>query len=125
MSRYRILFVDDEPAMRDIAVLSLRREPSFDVTACDSGERALEVAQDWTPDLILLDVVMPGLDGPATLARLRQAPASAAIPVVFLTARSRPEDVERLMHLGAAAVLPKPFKPHTLADAVRPFLVTP
>lgn len=120
---YRILYVDDEPDMREIAVLSLKRDPDFDVRPCASGLEALQVAAEWQPDLILLDVVMPDMDGPGTLDRLRAAPALAHIPVVFITARSQPQEATRLRSLGAAGVLAKPFNPLTLAAAIRPFLV--
>ena len=67
----KILYVDDEPDIREIAVLSLQRDPSFDVRPCGSGREALEAVKEWRPDLVMLDVVMPDMDGPAILARLR------------------------------------------------------
>ena len=120
---HRILYVDDEPDMRDIVSLSLGRDPSFEVRSCGSGREALEIAADWRPDLILLDVVMPDMDGPATLARLKDIPAMRSVPVVFITARSHPAEVTRLTALGATGVIAKPFSPKTLAPTVKTYLI--
>jgi CheY-like chemotaxis protein len=119
---HRILYVDDEPDMRDIVSLSLDREPSFDVRSCGSGREALDIVAEWRPDAILLDVVMPDMDGPTTLARLREIPAGRSVPVVFLTARSHPSEIARLMALGAAGVIAKPFSPLNLASTVKIYL---
>lgn len=119
MSR-RLLLVDDEEAIRTIARLSLERIAGFTVIPAASGRAALEAAADDGPfDVVLLDVMMPGLDGPATLARLRAGPLPAGVPVVFLTAKTTPADRERLLALGAAGVIAKPFDPMTLPDQVR------
>jgi CheY-like chemotaxis protein len=120
--RNRILYVDDEADMREIAVLSLERDASFEVRPCGSGREALGLAAEWRPDLILLDVVMPDMDGPATLGHLRDVASLRGVPVVFITARSQPEEVERLVALGATAVIAKPFNPMTLAATVKAFL---
>ena len=119
---HRILYVDDEPDMRDIVSLALDREPAFDVRSCGSGREALEIAAEWRPDLVLLDVVMPDMDGPTTLARLREIPAGRSVPVVFLTARSQPSDIARLTAFGAAGVIAKPFSPMKLAATVKIYL---
>ena len=118
----RILYVDDEPDIREIATMALELDPALEVRACASGQEALAVAADWAPDLALLDVMMPDMDGPETLARLRADGMSADVPVVFITARSQERDVERLKALGAAGVIAKPFDPMTLADQLRGFL---
>jgi two-component system OmpR family response regulator len=115
----KILYVDDEDDIREIAVMSLELDPEIAVKACNSGSGALTVASEWLPDLILLDVMMPDMDGPETLERLRLDPKTASIPVVFATARSQPEDLERFMSLGAAGVISKPFDPMTLAEQAR------
>jgi CheY-like chemotaxis protein len=120
---HRILYVDDEPDMQDIVSLSLGREPSFDVRSCGSGREALGIAAEWQPDLILLDVVMPDLDGPTTLVRLREIPAVRSVPVVFVTARSQPAEVVRLRALGASGVIGKPFSPKALVESVKTYLV--
>lgn len=118
----KILYVDDEDDIREIAVMALELDSEISVKSCVSGTDALTVASEWLPDLILLDVMMPGMDGPETLERLRQAPETSPIPVVFTTARTQPEDLERFVSLGAAGVISKPFDPMTLAEQARAML---
>jgi len=115
----RILYVDDETGIQSVAKLALEMVGGFTVKLCGSGEEALREAAAFAPDLILLDVMMPGMDGPATLAALREQPALAAIPVVLMTARAQAEDVARYLSLGALDVIAKPFDPMTLASQVR------
>ncbi len=112
----RLLLVDDEEAIREIAKISLERVGDWEVVAVASGEAAVEAASVAAEsfDAVLLDVMMPGLDGPAALERLRDGPLAAAVPVIFLTAKVQPADRERLLSLGAAGVLAKPFDPMTL-----------
>lgn len=114
-----ILLIDDEPDIRTIGTLSLERVGGFAVHAAESGAVGIDLARRVAPELILLDVMMPGLDGPATLARLRADPGLAAIPVVFMTAKVQPDEVERYMALGVAGVIPKPFDPMTLPEQIR------
>lgn len=122
MTRYRIVYADDEADIREIAALALEMEPDFEVMTCDGGEAALELAARWHPHLILLDYMMPDLDGPDTLKRLRQTPGVAETPVAFVTARIQSREVARLFALGAAGVVPKPFDAMTLAATVKKFL---
>ncbi|WP_224407369.1 response regulator [Afifella sp. IM 167] len=122
MTESRILYVDDEPDIREVAVLSLKLESAFEVKACSCGQDALLMAEEWQPDLVLLDVMMPGMDGPQTLAALRENTRTEAIPVVFITARTQAYEVERFIELGAAGVIAKPFDPITLAGTVRQYL---
>jgi CheY-like chemotaxis protein len=122
MSARRILLVDDDPDIRQIAALSLRRIGQFDVRLASSGSEALELAAADPPDLVLLDVSMPGMDGPATLAALRAGPAASKVPVVFFTATSSEGEVARLCALGAVAVVPKPFDVAALPRLVRDIL---
>lgn len=119
MTRFRILHVDDEPDIREIVALSLGLDPELIVQACAGGADAIAIAGDWRPDLILLDVVMPQMDGPMTMAALRALDSTARVPVVFMTARAQSSERERLMALGAAGVICKPFDPMTLAPVVR------
>ena len=119
MTAYRILVVDDEPDIRKVVERSLARDPTFTIRCCASGEAALAEAADWAPHLILLDVMMPRMDGPTTLARLRTNPATAGIPVVFLTARARSEELEYVATLRANGAIAKPFEPAALREAVR------
>ena len=116
---YRILHVDDDPLMRDVVELALSFDADFAVMSCADGEAALAALPGWQPDMIILDVMMPNMDGPAVLARLRANPDTAKIPVIFITARAPPSERERLMALGAAAVIAKPFYPVKLAETVR------
>jgi len=122
MSGVRILHVDDEPDIREVVDLSLGLNPEFDVRACSSGAEAVVTATEWSPRLILLDVMMPGMDGPATLARLREDSRTAAIPVLFMTARAQTREIEHFIALGAEGVICKPFDPMTLAFQVQSHL---
>ena len=118
----KVLIVDDEPDIRRIAKLGLSRVGGMEVVEAANGAEALVRAKADKPDAVLLDVMMPGLDGPSTLARLREDPATAGIPVVFLTAKAIAAELERLKVLGAAGVLTKPFDPMTLARELRALL---
>ncbi|MGA3310675.1 MAG: response regulator [Xanthobacteraceae bacterium] len=119
MSAIRILHVDDEPDIREIVDMSLGLNPDFEVRACSSGAEAIAAATEWSPFLILLDVMMPGMDGPTTLTQLRKNPQTSAIPVVFMTARAQTKEVEHFIALGAQGVISKPFDPMTLAVQVQ------
>lgn len=115
----KILYVEDEPDIQAVARVALELLGGFQVGICANGQEALATVPVFGPDLILLDVMMPGMDGPTTLARLRADPASAAIPVIFLTAKVQPEEVLHYQGLGALDVIAKPFDPMTLAAQVR------
>jgi CheY-like chemotaxis protein len=119
MSAIRILHVDDEPDIREIVDMSLGLNPEFEVRACASGAEAIAAAIEWSPFVILLDVMMPGMDGPTTLAQLRKNPQTSDIPVLFMTARAQTREVEEIISLGAQGVISKPFDPMTLAFVVR------
>ena len=118
----RVLYVDDEEDIREIAVMALELDPGLTVRDCDGGAEAVEVATQWRPHLILLDLMMPGMDGTATLAALRARPETMNMPVAFITARTQRADTERLLALGACAVIAKPFDPMTLAGRIRALL---
>ena len=119
---YRLLYVDDEADIREIAAMSLELDPDLEVKSCASGEEAITAAPGFKPDLILLDMMMPDMDGPATLLRLRELPETAETPVVFVTARAQSKDVDQLVRLGAKGVIAKPFDPMKLAAQARAFL---
>jgi two-component system OmpR family response regulator len=121
----RVVYVDDEADIREVAALSLGLDPELEVRTCASGADLITIAATWHPDIILLDVMMPGMDGPSTLAGLRRNPALAAIPVVFITARTQSREVERFTAMGAAGVITKPFDPMTLASTAKGFLNKP
>ena len=118
----RILLVEDEDDIREVAQIALGLDPGFEIRACASGHEALPLAAEWKPDLILLDVMMPGIDGPETLARLRQDPVAGATTVVCITARTQADELRRLRGLGVAGIIAKPFDPMKLAASVRAFL---
>jgi CheY-like chemotaxis protein len=113
-----VLYIDDEPDIRQIVQMSLGLAPDLTIHTGNSGEQALTLARALNPDLVLLDVMMPGLDGPSTLARMRAEPALAKFPVVFMTAKAMPQEVARFRELGAVGVIAKPFDPMKLADQV-------
>lgn len=115
----RILYVEDEPDIAVIVKLTLESMGGFHVEACASGAEALEKAANQPVDLILLDVMMPGMDGPATLEALRKIPATADTPVVFMTAKTQAEEVARYRSLGVADVIAKPFDPMALPGQVQ------
>ncbi len=113
-----LLYIDDEPDIRQIVQMALGLAPGLSVHLADSGEQALSLARTLHPDLVLLDVMMPGLDGPGTLARMRAEPSLAGLPVIFMTAKAMPQGVARFRELGAAGVIGKPFDPMKLAAQV-------
>lgn len=115
----RVLYVDDEPDIREIAELSLSLDPAMEVRTAPDGAAALAIAGEWQPDIILLDVMMPQMDGPAVLAALRRDPATADIRVAFVTARAQRSEIQTFATLDAVGVIAKPFDPITLAAQVR------
>lgn len=125
MSPLRVLHVDDEPDIREVVEFSLGLDPDLLIQGCASGQEALAAAPDWAPDIILLDVMMPVMDGAATFARLREDPRTARIPVVFMTARAQSRELDVFRSLGVAGVIPKPFDPMTLAATVRAYAEPP
>jgi CheY-like chemotaxis protein len=116
---HRILYVEDEPDIQAVAKLALEMVGGFTVKVCSSGEEALREAAAFAPDMILLDVMMPGMDGPSTLKALRELPSLAELPVAFMTAKVQPAEVAHYKTLGARDVIAKPFDPMTLASQVR------
>lgn len=118
----KILVVDDEDDLRRVASLSLSRIGGMQVVEASSGTDALRMAEAEMPDAILLDVMMPLMDGPAILQALKSRSATAGIPVIFLTAKAMKSEIDRLRAMGAAGVLTKPFDPVSLAAQVRSVL---
>ena len=115
----KILLVEDDPDIRVIVKSALEMMGGFEVRACSSGAEALSAVEELAPQLALLDVMMPELDGPGVLARLRELPATVTLPVIFLTAKASPQESERLRALGAVGVLSKPFDPLNLHEQIR------
>lgn len=115
----KILYVEDEPDIQMIARVALENVGGFELCVCSSGVEALEKAASFAPDLLLLDVMMPGMDGPTTLGELRKLPSLAKTPVMFMTAKVQPQEVEFLKSLDVADVIAKPFDPMGLAKNIR------
>jgi two-component system, OmpR family, response regulator len=113
-----ILYVDDEPDIREVVQMSLSLVEGLDVQTCESGERALQLLPQLRPDMLLLDVMMPGMDGPSTLMKLRTVPGLEKLPVIFMTAKAMPQEVARFRELGAVSVIAKPFDPIKLGNQV-------
>jgi two-component system alkaline phosphatase synthesis response regulator PhoP len=118
----RVLVIDDEEDVRFVAQLSLGRVGGMTVLEATSGEEGVALARSDQPDFILLDMMMPGMDGAATFRALRAGSDTAGIPVVFLTAKAMTAEVQGLKELGAKGVVLKPFDPMTLADEIRAIL---
>lgn len=115
----RVYYVEDEPDIRIIAELALVQVGGLQLKMGATGETAIEDIRQFSPQLILLDVMMPGLDGPATLKRIREHKEFDDIPVIFLTAKVQSDEVRELKSLGAIDVIPKPFAPLTIADMLK------
>lgn len=109
-----VLLVDDEDDIRTVACMSLEAVGGWSVFSAASGPEGIELAARVAPDVVLLDVMMPAMDGPTTLRELRRRPDTADLPVVFMTARVRQQEIARYLALGAAGVIQKPFDPMRL-----------
>lgn len=114
-----VLYVDDEADIREIASIALDLDGDMMVSVAGSGAEALAEAERLLPDVILLDVMMPDMDGPTTLHHLKDQASTADIPIIFITARTQAHEIQRFTALGAIGVIPKPFNPMTLAAQVR------
>ena len=115
----KVMYVDDEPDIRMIGEFSLEDEPDMTLLICDGGPAAIAEAAAFRPDVVLLDVMMPGMDGPSTLQHLRAMPELAGARFAFVTAKVQAQEVAHLRSLGAVAVIAKPFDPMSLAEQVR------
>ncbi|MGQ7261136.1 response regulator [Vreelandella sp. V005] len=116
----RVMYVEDDPDIREIAAMALEDVGGLTIRVCASGEQALQEAAEFSPQMFLLDVMMPGMDGPDTLLALRsQGHITEATAVAFMTAKVHPEEIERYKKIGAVGVISKPFDPMALADDVR------
>jgi len=115
----RVLVVEDEPDIIEVAKLALETVGQLEVHSAISGHEALEIVESAAPDMILLDVMMPGMDGPTALAALKANRNTRDIPVVFISAKVQPVEIESYLKAGVVAVIAKPFDPMTLADQVK------
>lgn len=114
----RILYVEDEEDIQIVGKMALEAG-NFTIEVCSSGDEALKKAASFSPDLIILDVMMPGMDGPATFQELRKIKQTKTTPVIFMTAKVQPSEVEEYKKLGVVGVIAKPFDPMTLVETVR------
>lgn len=117
----KILYAEDDPDVQGITAMALEMVGGFKVKVCNNGQEALDQVKVFVPDLILLDVMMPVLDGPSTFERLKQDPEMAKIPVVFFTAKVLEEEVASYKAMGVLGVIAKPFDPWQLPDQLQTF----
>ena len=115
----KLLHVEDDADIREIAQMSLEMMGEFDVIQCESGEDALVQVQDYTPDVILLDMMMPGMTGRQTLEKMREMPHLQDVPAIFMTARAQQAEQDELRKVGASEVISKPFDPMSLGDQIK------
>lgn len=113
-----ILYVEDEPDIQAVAKIALEVVGGFELKICSSGDEALACAVSFAPDLFLLDVMMPGMDGPSTLKALKALPELANTPSIFMTAKVQPDEVATYKVLGALDVIAKPFDPMALSEQI-------
>jgi DNA-binding response OmpR family regulator len=121
----RILLIDDEVDIHRITQVGLMMEAGWELLTAQSGEEGIDMAASEQPDAILLDVMMPGRDGVATLKLLQESSQTQTIPVIFMTAKAQSADRRQLYKLGAQGVITKPFDPMTLASQISGFLGWP
>jgi CheY-like chemotaxis protein len=115
----KLLHVEDDADIREIAQMSLDMTGEFEVVQCESGEDALRQVQDYTPDVMLLDMMMPGMTGRQTLEKMREMPHLQEVPAIFMTARAQQSEQDELREIGASDVISKPFDPMSLADQIK------
>jgi len=120
--RHKLLVIDDESDIREVASLSLQLTEGWTVMTANGGSAGTALALSMEPDAILLDVMMPDMDGPSTFRALQQQRATKSIPVIFLTAKVQAADREKFMQLGARGIIPKPFDPLTLGQQIKDVL---
>lgn len=126
MTALKLMYVDDEPDIREVAAFALELDPDIELRAHPSGASALDALETdgWRPQVILLDVMMPDMDGPTTLDRIRRIAGLERTPAIFITARAQPQERAAFMARGAIGVITKPFDPMTLAADVRSILAS-
>nr|WP_255558581.1 response regulator [Zhongshania aquimaris] len=113
------MYVEDEPDIRVVANIALTQVAGFTVATPNNGAEALKLISSFMPQLILLDVMMPGMDGPQLLERIRELSDFVETPIVFITAKAQSEEIQKLKSMGAVAVITKPFNPMTLGEEIR------
>jgi len=118
----KVLLVDDDTNIRMVAVMGLEDELDWEIQEACSGQEAIQLASTQKPDLILLDMMMPGMDGISTFGKLRELDTAKDTPIIFMTAKVQPEEIESYKILGARGVIIKPFDPITLAQEIQDIL---
>jgi len=118
----KVLLVDDDTNIRMVAVMGLEDELDWEIQEASSGQEAIQLASTQKPDLILLDMMMPGMDGISTFGKLRELDTAKDTPIIFMTAKVQPEEIESYKILGAQGVIIKPFDPITLAQEIQDIL---
>ena len=114
----KILYAEDEPDIQSIAQMTLEMMGGYTLKVCNNGQEAVDAAEAFAPDLILLDVMMPMMDGPQALEAIRKIPALAETPVIFMTAKVQQQEIQGYKDLGAIEVIAKPFDPMTLSETI-------
>ena len=115
----KILYAEDEPDIQAIATIALENIGNFVLKTCNSGKEALDNIDEFNPDLVLTDVMMPEVDGPTLLKELKKNPKYENIPVIFMTAKAQTHEIEQYLKLGAVKIITKPFDPITLSKDIR------
>jgi two-component system OmpR family response regulator len=118
MNIQKVLLIDDDPNIRKLAKMSLERVGRWQVSVASSGQEALEIVETERPDLIVLDMMMPGLDGAMTLEKLKSRPSCASVPVILMTAKVQPPQMDEYREMGAAGLIIKPFDPLKLPEEI-------
>jgi len=114
----KILYAEDEPDIQSIAQMALEMMGGYTLKVCNNGQEAVDAAEAFAPDLILLDVMMPAMDGPTALQEIRKIPSLANTPVIFMTAKVQNQEIEEYIEMGAIDVIAKPFDPMTLSETI-------
>lgn len=114
----RILYAEDEPDVQTVVELTVQTMSNYEIKICDNGKRLLECVEEYNPDLILLDVMMPEMDGPTTYKNLQENPNTKNIPVVFMTAKAQVHEIETFKETGILGVITKPFDPINLCSEI-------
>ena len=115
----KILYIEDERDIQEISKIALGDIGGYELEVCSSGEEAIDKGPAFLPDLIILDVMMPGMDGIATFNALQKIPSTKLVPVVFMTAKIQQSEIQIYLNMGAIGIIHKPFDPMTLADKVK------
>lgn len=115
----KILYAEDEIDVQTVVELTIQSMSDYEIKVCDNGKRLLECVNEYNPDLILLDVMMPEMDGPTTFKHLQSTEATKNIPVIFMTAKAQVHEVETFKEIGALGVITKPFDPMSLCDEIK------